>query len=164
MGEDTTQILKRLESVWLHIQGVQRNGYQLAERLIEAGEIQLGVQLAQNVLRHDQSKLAGIEWEGLDYSGTVDKEVLAQAVTHHNRTNEHHPEYWGGIQQMPRVFLAELVCDWKTRSSELGTALQEWIDENATKRFKFGKRTKVYKEITYFVKLLLEKPFVKLPP
>ena len=68
----------------------------------------------------------------------------------------HHPESWDGIKNMPQVYIAEMVCDWKARSSELGTNLREWINEKATKRWGFTARDKVYRDIDRFVNLLLE--------
>lgn len=153
--------LKKLDLIWAHIEEVQRNARKLAERLIEAGESSLAIQLSTNVLGHDQSKFRGIEWDNLIDPG--DKGELQLAISHHNRTNPHHPEYWGGIKNMPKVFVAEMVCDWKARSTEFGSSIQEWIEKEATKRYDFSKRDKVWKEIQYFLKLLLEPAFVKLP-
>jgi len=156
-----SDVQKKLDLIWAHIEEVQRNGKKLTERLIEAGDENLALQLAKNVLVHDQNKFHGIEWDNLIQ--TENRDALALAVNHHNRTNPHHPEYWNGIKLMPLVYVAEMVCDWKARSAEFGSSLQEWIDTQATKRFSFVKRDKIYRDINRFVKLLLEPPFQKLP-
>ena len=156
--------LKRLDLVWNHIEEVRRNAHTLAERLIEAGEEDLGLHLIRNVMVHDQSKLSGIEWDNLGHTEADNcKEKLALAISNHNRTNPHHPEYWGSIKKMPPVYVAEMVCDWRARSNEFGTSLQEWIEKGSTKRYKFTKRDHIYKEIQRFLKLLLEPPFEKTP-
>jgi hypothetical protein len=87
---------------------------------------------------------------------------LKLAVQHHSKTNLHHPEYWGDIKLMPRLYLCEMVCDWKARSEEFGTNLREWILEQATLKFNFTKEDKVYGEIMDFVDLLCPKPFENL--
>jgi hypothetical protein len=156
-----SDVQKKLDLIWAHIEEVQRNGKKLIERLVESGDQTLALQLAKNVLVHDQSKFQGIEWDNLIQ--TDDREQLAHAVHHHNHTNPHHPEYWGGIKTMPLVYVAEMVCDWKARSTEFGSSLQDWIDNQATKRYNFTKRDRIYKDINRFVKLLLEPPFQKLP-
>ncbi len=156
--------LKKVDSLYRHIEEVQRNCRLLGERLIEQGDEELGVHLIRNALVHDQSKFSGIEWDYLlnDSEDAADKANLALAIKHHNRTNLHHPEAWLGIKNMPNVFLAEMVCDWKARSSEFGSSLKDWIDNGAAQRFGYTKRDKVYKEIMTYTKLLLDEPFKKI--
>jgi len=60
---------------------------------------------------------------------------------------------------MPRVYVGEMVADWHSRSAEFGTDLRKWIKEKAAKRFNFTLQSKVYKDIKFFVDILLEKPF-----
>lgn len=152
--------LARLDSVVRHIQNVQSNALLLAERLIEQdNECELARQLVANSLEHDKSKLYGIEW---DYLLSDDKEKLKMAVEQHNKTNAHHPEHWGGIKEMPRVFLAEMACDIKARSSEFGTDVKDWLKEVATKKYDFSTGSKAYKDLMYFLNLLLESRFQKL--
>jgi hypothetical protein len=60
---------------------------------------------------------------------------------------------------MPKLYIAEMVCDWKARSSEFGRDLREWIDKDATKRFKFKKTSPLYQQIMQFVDMICEVPF-----
>lgn len=156
--------LKKVDSLYRHIEEVQRNCRLLGERLIEQGKDELAVQLIRNALVHDQSKFSGIEWDYLlnESESAEDKQNLALAIRHHNRTNLHHPEAWLGIKNMPPVFIAEMVCDWKARSSEFGSSVKDWIDNGAAQRFQYTKRDKVYKDIMFFTKLLLDEPFKKI--
>ena len=123
----------------------------------------MGRELVARAFRHDVSKFAGIEWDnmapGVEIVDGGAKLKLKLAVQHHNRVNPHHPEYWGGIHQMPKICVAEMVCDWKARSEEFGTDLRGWIDEKATKRFEFEKGTDIYKLIMSYVDMICEKPF-----
>ncbi len=116
---------------------------------------------------HDNSKFYGIEWEYLnDGSWPFSEENEERmngfkiAIKEHLTKNPHHPEYWtGGIDEMPRLYLAEFICDTKSRSSEFGSDYMEWLKEKATKKFKFSLHGKVYKELKYFVDILLEDKF-----
>lgn len=152
---------KQLESVLRHIERVREDCETLGKTLIEEGEPDLGRQLVANGLIHDNSKLHGIEWLYLNCETKKDHpEKFALAVAQHQTTNPHHPEYWYSIEDMPRVYVAEMVCDWRSRSSEFSSDLRDWIKDSASKRYKFSLRGRVYKEIKEFVDLLVEKPFV----
>lgn len=127
--------------------------------MIEEGEEHLGLTLIKNGLKHDQSKLSGIE---LEYLGNFEKNKppeFALALKQHVTTNPHHPEYWEKIQNMPKVYLAEMVCDWVARSSELGTNIYDYINNQAYSRFGFSKTTDdpVYKLINHYLDRLIEK-------
>jgi hypothetical protein len=149
--------IDKLDIILRHINSVQENCTLLGKRLIDRGEFDLGVILIANGQIHDNSKFCGVEWDHL-FPGDPQ---LGIAVSQHNRTNRHHPEHWGGIDKMPRVFLAECVCDWKTRSSEFGSSLHAWIDGDAAKRFIYTKNDEVYERIMYFANLLCDKPFAQ---
>lgn len=162
-GEAT---MKKIRDIAKHIRNVGDNCLILGEKLIEKGEIDLGRQLIANGFIHDSSKFHGIEFEHMAPNQQLTEETaklkLKLAVQHHNRTNSHHPECWSGIKYMPRLAVAEMVCDWKSRSEEFGTALREYIEVTATKRWEFTSEDKVYKEIYEFVDMLCAKPFETL--
>lgn len=155
MSEDE----RHLESVLRHISNVRENCQLLGERLIEKGESSLGIELIALGLIHDYSKIHNRnEFKFLreSFYGTPEFNC---ALTSHITTNQHHPESWGNIAEMPRVYVAEMVCDWKSRSSEFGSDLVTWINEAATKKFEFSKRTKIYREIKEMVSILLDRKF-----
>lgn len=161
------EVLGKINRLTRHIRNVESNCILLGVKLIEQGNIELGHRLIANGMVHDASKFSGIEFENLTYNEPSKEESsklkMKMAIHHHQKTNLHHPEAWsGGIKEMPDVFLAELVCDWKARSEEFGTSLRDWIDETATKRWNFAKDDKTYKEIMAFVDLLCEKPFEQI--
>jgi hypothetical protein len=131
----------------------------LGKRLMAHGEIEFGRILVSRGYQHDASKFSGIEWDYLHAGPDVDKEKLAMAIDQHVRTNSHHPEYWGGINQMPRIAVAEMVCDWYARSQEFGTSLREWIKEDATPRFKITQDHEQSQWISRFLDLLLQDSF-----
>lgn len=152
-----TKIVK-LDRLIRHKTEVLDNCVLLAKKLLEVDSKDdlLVRRLIANGYTHDTSKLVTtIEWLHLTEADEED-DMLDVAIKEHNESNFHHPEAWDGIKNMNLVSVAEMVCDWKARSSEQGTNLREWIETKATKRWGFTKRDKVYKDIMRFVNLLLE--------
>ncbi len=152
---------KRLETLLRHVNNVQDNCLRLGEILIEKGDEDLGRKLIANGRLHDNSKFYGIEWEYFHADIKEDKpELFKAAWLQHVKTNPHHPEYWpDGIRGMHDVYIAEMVCDWKSRSEEFGTDFLGWIKEEATKRYNFNVSCKVYKKIKEYTDFLIEPAF-----
>jgi len=152
---------KHLQSLCRHIENVGRFCIILGERLIEQGEEAFGRKLIANGYLHDHSKFTGIEWLYLrNELKDSHSQLFTFAARQHVLTNKHHPEYWGCIQNMPKIYLAELTCDWAARSSEFGNDLREWIKDKATKKYNMTVQSHVYKEIKDFVDLILDPAFV----
>lgn len=145
----------KIEAVLEHIQNVQRNCYKLGIKLIRNNQVELGRILIANGQIHDNSKFKGIEFDHL-FSGDP---LLPNVVKHHATTNPHHPEYWGGIEKMPDVYIAEMVCDCAARSAEFGTDLRKWFAESATKKYGFSMDDRVGTTITVFLNQLLSPSF-----
>ena len=157
---DKERKIEKLERLIRHKREVLDNCILLAENIVkeDGREFDFARRLVANAFVHDTTKLTTtIEWNHLTDSDEDGDDMLAVAIREHNESNMHHPESWDGIKNMPRVYVAEMVCDWKARSSELGTDLCEWIDTKATKRWGFTKRDKVHKDIMWFVNLLIER-------
>ena len=151
---------KHLKSLLRHIDNVRASCLLLGERLIESGEDNLGLALIANGCIHDYSKFSGIEWLYLRPEKIESESKLSSAaINEHVTSNPHHPEYWNGIENMPRLYIAEMVCDWASRSHEFGNDLREWIKDKATKKFKMKVQSKVYKEIKDLVDILLDPNF-----
>ena len=151
---------KHLKSLLRHVKHVSDSCELLGQQLIDAGEEKFGRTLICNGRLHDASKFSGIEWKYLRIEiKEKDPEKFTLAQEHHVKTNFHHQEYWSGIQNMPTIFVAEMVADWFARSNEFGTDIKQWVDEITLKRFKLTKKMKKYQEIKKFLGLLLEEPF-----
>jgi hypothetical protein len=158
----------RLSNLLRHIDHVRSDCLLLGTRLIEGGEEELGLKLIANGQIHDNSKFSGIEWLYLNdtefprVDPDPNREMFLAALQQHVTTNPHHPEFWGskGISDMPRLYLAELVADWHSRSSEQGTSLLDWVKDRATQRFKFSTSSRVYKELKELVLTLLDRKMV----
>lgn len=71
---------------------------------------------------HDNSKFSEEEFEPyakkwhLDGIKTPEYEA---AWEHHWSNNEHHPEYWDG-EDMPYIYILEMICDWGSFSIASG--------------------------------------------
>lgn len=152
------EVEEKIELVFNHIQNVQRSTYKLGLRLIKKGEIELGRNLISNGQIHDNSKFKGIEFDHLFYGDPL----LPEVVKHHQSVNPHHPEYWGSIHDMPRVYVAEMVCDWYARSCEFGTGLRDWILNTAMEKYGFNDTSPVYDTIQEMLSLLLDAQFKPL--
>jgi len=152
---------KHLQELVRHIKLVQDAAQLLGERLIEKGQVDFGKILIANSLSHDQSKFHGIEWKHLTRRNE-DEIMLKQALEQHLCTNHHHPEYWGGINEMPGIYVAEMVCDIYARSSEMGTCLRDWVKNVAVEKYKMPLQGKAYKALKGFIDVLLDEPFGKI--
>lgn len=147
--------IEKLEKILNHIKHVQENCYKLGFKLIKSGQFELGRRLISNGQIHDNSKLTGVEFEHL----WPNDPLLITAIKNHSSTNPHHPEYWNDIHDMPEVYIAEMVCDCSARSGEFGSDIRHWFTMTATEKYKFKMDDSVGQKITYFLDMLLDKPF-----
>lgn len=144
-----------------HIRRVQENAMALAKHFLRNGRASFARVLLAKAHVHDASKWGGIEWEVLHRGPDVDKDMLYAAILQHSDTNDHHPEFWGGLKNMPEVAVAEMVCDWLARSQELATDLREFVSRVAAERFDFRAATQQVAWIDEFIKILLPQKFAK---
>src|SRR5271157_3723721 len=101
-------VLNKINRLTRHIRNVESNCILLGTKLIEQGNIELGHKLIANGMVHDASKFHGIEFENLSSNEPSNEESaklkMKMAISHHQKTNPHHPEFWGKISLMPFVF------------------------------------------------------------
>jgi hypothetical protein len=161
MKDNEELVDMKVDKLLRHISNVRDACQMLGKKFIDKGEVEFGIQLIALGQVHDASKWGGIEWDYLicgDFNGEA-----KLAACHHNRTNKHHPEYWGSIDNMPRVYVAEMCCDWLARSHEFGTDVWEYVKEKAIPRYEIAPNGKIYKWIKEFLNMLLDKPFTEAP-
>lgn len=154
-------IKEHIDNLVRHIELVRESTLLLGERLINEGRKDFGRLLISKGFIHDASKFHGIEWKYLHAGSDVTNDKLALAVQQHVHTNPHHPEYWGGIENMPEIYVAEMVCDWYARAMEFGTGLREWINEEAIEKFEIDLKGEQYDWIVKYTDILLQNSFVK---
>src|SRR5947209_10370195 len=116
---------QHVDNLVRHIEMVRAACLLLGKRLMAQGRHDLGRILIARGFVHDASKFFGIEWDYLHAGRDVPPAELELAIRQHTRTNQHHPEYWGGFESMPEVSVAEMVCDWFARGAEFGTGLRD---------------------------------------
>jgi hypothetical protein len=150
---------EHLDNLTRHISFVRESCLLLGRKFIKEGRTDFGRLLIARGFRHDASKFAGIEWDYLHSGPDTPKEQLEAAIAQHVRTNDHHPEFWGGIENLPEIAICEMTCDWYARSQEFGTGLRSWIEEHAVKRYNIKTDSEQYKWISTCVDMLLETSF-----
>lgn len=155
--EEISIVLKKITAIKRHIKNVQDNAEILGTKLIERGDVALGINLIANSMIHDNSKFFGLEFDHM-FPGEKE-DLLNLAIDQHRRTNRHHAEFWAGLENMPKIYLAELICDLKARSEEFGTDLKAYISGPFTEKCKLSPNSRVSKNIKDFLNLLLEPAF-----
>lgn len=71
---------------------------------------------------HDESKFEEPEFDAYAQRWCGDGEAgpaFDEAWKHHWMYNEHHPEFWLG-EDMPYIYILEMLCDWGSFSIEKG--------------------------------------------
>ena len=74
------------------------------------------------IKEHDESKYSEEEFEPYAQRWHGDKKKTLEyeeAWKHHWMNNEHHPEYWLG-EDMPYIYILEMLCDWGSFSIDKG--------------------------------------------
>lgn len=74
------------------------------------------------IAEHDESKYSEEEFEPYAQRWHGDKKKTPEyerAWEHHWQNNEHHPEYWLG-EDMPYIYILEMICDWGSFSIASG--------------------------------------------
>lgn len=150
---------EHLDNLLRHLQLVREATLLLGGRLIDQGRTDTGRILIGLGHVHDSSKFHGIEWQYLHAGPDTPPDKLALAVHQHVHTNLHHPEYWGGVENMPEVYVAEMVCDWYARSQEFGTSLRDWFTQTAMPKWKIDPVGEQHRWIQASMALLLRDSF-----
>ena len=74
------------------------------------------------IREHDESKFSEEEFEAYAQHFYGDKNndfEFEEAWKHHYMNNEHHPEFWFG-EDMPYIYILEMLCDWGSFSIDKG--------------------------------------------
>lgn len=74
------------------------------------------------IAEHDESKFSEEEFEPYAqkwYGDGKNTREYEAAWEHHYMNNEHHPEYWNG-EDMPYIYILEMICDWGSFSIASG--------------------------------------------
>jgi hypothetical protein len=112
-----------------HKKRVKKFADWLKENLPELFE-EIDIEIFDDMIdEHDDSKFSEEEFEAYAqyFYGTKDNDLeFNEAWKHHWINNEHHPEFWLG-EDMPYIYILEMICDWGSFSIDKGD-LSELID------------------------------------
>ena len=110
------------EYVDAHKQRVQKFADWLEENCPELFE-NVDLEAFHDIIKeHDESKYSEEEFEPYAQKWFGDKKKTfeyEEAWKHHWINNEHHPEFWLG-EDMPYIYILEMICDWGSFSIEKG--------------------------------------------
>jgi hypothetical protein len=107
---------------------------------------------------HDDSKFSEEEFEpyAQKWFGDGQKTLeYEEAWKHHWTNNEHHPEFWLG-EDMPYIYILEMICDWGSFSMKSG-------DLNELSDFYFSKaKDDEEKNLSDNTKIIIEEILEKI--
>ena len=110
------------EYILAHKARVEKFADWLKENCPEVFEgVDLGV-FDDLIKEHDESKFSEEEFEPYAQKWFGDGKKTPEykaAWEHHWMNNEHHPEYWLG-EDMPYIYILEMICDWGSFSIASG--------------------------------------------
>jgi uncharacterized protein (DUF2164 family) len=113
---------KNKEYILKHKSDVKKFADWLKENLPELFE-NIDIELFDEMIEeHDDSKFSDEEFEpyAQKWFGDGKKTFEYEAAwEHHWQNNEHHPEYWLG-EDMPYIYILEMICDWGSFSIKSG--------------------------------------------
>ena len=127
--------IKTVQSVWLALQARLEESYWL-----------IGIHVDARIKRHDQSKYGG-EFGGYrqffypESENEKSENAFKHAWNHHQKTNDHHWEYWlligdsGKVEalKMGLPAIIEMLCDWTAMSVKFKNMPSHWFDANKEK-------------------------------
>lgn len=121
--EDADGYLKENEKyINEHKERVQQFADWLEENLPELFD-NIDLDLFHDMIEeHDDSKFSEEEFEPYAQKWFGDKKkslAYDEAWKHHWMNNEHHPEFWLG-EDMPYIYILEMICDWGSFSIKSG--------------------------------------------
>lgn len=133
----------------LHVQRVRDNIYLWQDKHTEFFE-----ELSSRASNHDKSKFFEPEltpyiwltWENHCLLNNIPLELdqdikysIAHAISHHITKNRHHPEFHSNPDNMTKVDLIEMVCDWKAIGQEMGEkSPMDYANRVLGKKFHFS--------------------------
>lgn len=160
-----TDVEKMYQDTFIHKDYVLKVCNIFANYLEQEGFIDDANDLRNRAIIHDNSKILNKD-EFRALTGIInDKSCLKDsssklssfkqdAIELHWKHNEHHPEHFENIEDMPRLAKIEMVCDWAARSIQYKTNLLEFLEKRQEERFHFP--SLMYEELVHYCKIILD--------
>lgn len=143
--------LAQLDDIMTHVGYVVQAGHKLCRKLIINNEEDIALQLMKRILIHDVSKASPDEFYGMaafsndqksmkDLRVTQTTDGKMKAIKLHWLRNDHHPEFWSSFvpntlthseplkisEAMDDIAVAEMCCDWYSRSMQFKSNVMEF--------------------------------------
>lgn len=152
-GYKTKEEKENMEYIKEHVQNVQKAYKEYGALLSSCLELDPeDLTLEILIANHDKSKFSSEEFESyrkrfFPMEGEkTDPESFNAAWLHHIHSNPHHPEHWV-LQnynkethsfyaipiEMPKVYLAEMLCDWIAMGYKFGDMPYQYYAKNSGK-------------------------------
>ena len=145
-----------------HKQLILDTAYVLCEYFFSIGKQELGLQLMQRAVEHDNSKFTKNELTDIacikdDFKNFKNPEKLLSEndlnkIKEHWKNNRHHPEHFSSVENMNELDILEMVCDWAARSKQHNTNLIDFVTTRQNNRFHFPE--KMFKQILFYCNIL----------
>ena len=154
--EDKDKFRDTLKDITDHIEKVREIGCELADKLIDEGELELARKLLERVFCHDVSKFSSSFIKAMN-SG--DKEEKKLAIDWHRTSERHHLSYFNGdTTEMSTVDLAEFSVDLISRAQEFCTDVRDYLKKFCLDR-DISANSYFCKTVNRFFNLVVDKPF-----
>jgi len=158
-----TDYEKMFRDTLIHKSFVSRSCEILAQYLDKVGATNHARMLRERAIIHDDSKINHVdELNALsriinDKSSMTDAFVQLSAIKQdsiklHWKHNSHHPEFFSSPEDMSRLDIMEMCCDWHARSSQYKTNFLEFVEARQKDRFHFPDW--MYAEIIHYCTVL----------
>lgn len=93
------------------------------------------------IIHHDESKYEPEEFYAYRANffpispeeKNLNKEEFDKAWKHHYTHNMHHWNWWyesGNLDNMPMIYVIEMICDWEAMGYKFGNTSKEWFEKN----------------------------------
>lgn len=169
LHEDTsymTDYEKMFRDTIIHKSYVVKSCDKLARYLEKEGAIEHARMLREKGRVHDDSKISCedelhalsriINDQSTMYDATKQlSPIQKDAIKLHWKHNPHHPEFFKTPEDMERINIMEMCCDWYARSMQKGTDFMKYVETAQNERFKFPDW--MYAEIIHYCEVLNSK-------
>ena len=161
-----TDYEKMFRDTIIHKSYVVKSCEKLAQYLEKEGAINHAKMLRERAKIHDDSKIS-CEDELHALSRIINDQttmhdatkqlspIKKDAIKLHWKHNSHHPEHFKSPEDMEKIDILEMCCDWHARSCQKGTNFMEYVQTAQKERFKFPEW--MYAEILHYCEVLNSK-------
>lgn len=161
---EMTDTEKLMQDTFMHKKYVMMACNKMIDYLEKHGIYYHAAMLKNRALMHDDSKFKSVlERQAFseiinDRSCLLDPDVKmsqpkVDCIKIHWKHNSHHPEFYENPEDMTKLDILEMVCDWYARSLQYNTDLLDFAYKRQRDRFHFPEY--MFNEIIHYCKVLI---------